>query len=388
MKYPYVLSEDATLDLALGGRSLARYGDGELKLILGKNCVSQVADPKLSLELATILQFRDGPCLPCIPNVTASSIRTWPEYQQDKYVKLYGKGPFGSSFITRPDSAPWIDRPDYWAKVESLWSGKDITLVMGTERSLRQGMLGSAKSIREVRTRTHRDAYAEVDQVQEEIGTPSGPVLLCLGATATVLAARLAAKDVHALDLGHIGMFMRHAGSYRHGIDALASKGYREQLGVLHANGKWGRDGVKHLGNVLAYADAVHAETVLDYGCGEATLCEAAKGTRRILNYDPGIAERAGMPKPVDLVVCTDVLEHVEPKCLDTVLDHIWCLAGRAAFLVIATRAAKARLPDGRNAHLIIQPEKWWRKKLEAQGWIVERADVREDRDVTLWLRK
>jgi hypothetical protein len=32
MAYPRVLSEDETLDAALAGRSLARYGDGELRI--------------------------------------------------------------------------------------------------------------------------------------------------------------------------------------------------------------------------------------------------------------------------------------------------------------------------------------------------------------------
>jgi len=38
------------------------------------------------------------------------------------------------------------------------------------------------------------------------------PILLCLGPTATVLAWRLAKRGKWALDLGHIGMFMKRLG--------------------------------------------------------------------------------------------------------------------------------------------------------------------------------
>jgi hypothetical protein len=87
-------------------------------------------------------------------------------------------------------------------------------------------MLSEAASLRVVNgMRQH--TYQIIDRFEEEIGKPSGPVLMCLGATATVLAERLAKKGVHALDLGHIGMFWRHAGIYRYQLDDLTSPAYR-----------------------------------------------------------------------------------------------------------------------------------------------------------------
>jgi hypothetical protein len=63
-------------------------------------------------------------------------------------------------------------------------------------------------------------------------------------------------------------------------------------------------------------------------------------------------------------VVCTDVLEHIEPELIDNVLDHLKDLTRKVAFLAIATRPARKNLADGRNAHLIIQPSSWWLAKL------------------------
>jgi hypothetical protein len=94
-----------------------------------------------------------------------------------------------------------------------------------------------------------------------------------------------------------------------------------------------------------------------------------ALAPRRVMGYDPGIPGRESMPKPVDLVVSTDALEHVEPAKIDAVLDHIFRLAGKAAYLVIATRPAKALLPDGSNAHKIVSRRRGGSQKLQEQGW-------------------
>jgi hypothetical protein len=77
--------------------------------------------------------------------------------------------------------------------------------------------------------------------------------------------------------------------------------------------------------------------------------------------YDPAIESFSQLPSPADLVICWDVLEHVEPNCLDSVLAHIKSLAIKSVYLVIATRADSSKLlPDGRNPHLIVKPAQWW----------------------------
>ena len=48
-----------------------------------------------------------------------------------------------------------------------------------------------------------------------------------------------------------------------------------------------------------------------------------------------------------------ELMEHIEPECLEEVLDNLQWLSLKAVFLVIATRPAKKMLADGRNAHLI-----------------------------------
>jgi hypothetical protein len=391
VKYPKVIDEAATL-AASQTNSLARFGDGELSIALGGDCVSQRRDPKLAAELREILQNKSPELLVGIPNVESKTKPAWAKYGGDRYTALYGAGTFGSSFITRPDSAPWIDTPEYWRQLSGLWRGRVVVLVAGTERSLRPEQLVGANDIRRVGT-PRRDAYAEIDRIEAEIGIPpaSSTVLMCVGPTATVLAARLAKKGVHAVDLGHVGMFMRHAGAYRYTRDDFITPEYRAQLARLHKKRSWGADGAKHAQMAIDFYRELGAATLLDYGCGEGRLklaLSAIEQPIRVQEYDPGIDGKEGLPKPCDLVVSTDVMEHVEPDKLEAVEDHLYRISGMGALLVIATRAANAVLPDGRNAHLIIQPAAWWIDRIRAKGWQISNVQIREGKDVTLWLRK
>jgi hypothetical protein len=65
-------------------------------------------------------------------------------------------------------------------------------------------------------------------------------------------------------------------------------------------------------------------------------------------------------PEPHDLVVCSDVLEHIEPDCLGDVLRHLYDLTKKALFVDVACRPAKKVLADGRNAHLIQRDPSAW----------------------------
>jgi hypothetical protein len=214
MNYPEVLSEDNTLEFALQGRSLARYGDGELRLALGGTASAQrTQHPKLKQELREILA-EPQKVLVCIPNAKAPTPKAanWERYATGRYRELLQQPVYGSSFITRPDSAPWINRPEYWNRMRQLWSGRKIILVVGTARSLTPDIVArDAKSVVTVHGPA-TEAYADIDRIELEILSQDGIAILCLGPTATVLAARLARKGRQALDLGHVGMFMRRLG--------------------------------------------------------------------------------------------------------------------------------------------------------------------------------
>ena len=156
----------------------------------------------------------------------------------------------------------------------------------------------------------------------------------------------------------------------------LITAHYAQLNAQLHADRPdYGTSGQRWAPVVAALADLVKAGDILDYGCGKQTLA-AALATRQVRGYDPAIPELSAEPKPADVVVCTDVLEHVEPDCIDDVLDDLCRVTQKAALITVATRPAVKKLADGRNAHLTIQPFSWWREHFLSRFDIV---DVREE---------
>lgn len=142
----------------------------------------------------------------------------------------------------------------------------------------------------------------------------------------------------------------------------MISDEYRAMNAALHKDESYGTSGSRYAQQILALATSMQTQDILDYGCGKSTL--SSNLPFRISQYDPAIEKHSKLPKPADLVVCTDVLEHVEPEHLETVLAHLRELTKVKGFLIIATRPAKKILSDGRNAHLTVETPEWWLNKL------------------------
>jgi hypothetical protein len=143
----------------------------------------------------------------------------------------------------------------------------------------------------------------------------------------------------------------------------LITDNYLDLNKQLHEqNQYYGTQGVKYLGDVIKLASMFQTQDILDYGCGKSTLALNLPFT--IKQYDPAIPKYANPPREADIVVCTDVIEHIEPWCLDEVLDHLQALTRKACFISGCTVPARKTLPDGRNAHLIQKPGRWWMERL------------------------
>ena len=217
MSYPAVMSEEETLDAVLTGLSIARYGDGELNLCEGKKCVPQLVVPGIQEELCEILQAKNKNCLVGIPyaseKMPPEKQKSWRHYVPRFEPLVRKKHRYASAFITRPDSAPWIATEAYFDKVQSLWKDKEVALVWGGYRSLYPDFLrktGAAR-VHSVIV-SYEDAFAQIDDIERRVlATGVRAVILCAGPTATCLAHRLSLRGMQAVDLGHIGLFWRHA---------------------------------------------------------------------------------------------------------------------------------------------------------------------------------
>ncbi len=141
------------------------------------------------------------------------------------------------------------------------------------------------------------------------------------------------------------------------------SAGYLEQNKLLHqSNAEYGVSVLKHIDTIKKLYESIKANSLLDYGCGKGHLAKNLDFP--IWEYDPAIEGKDKPPKPADLLVCVDVLEHIEPDYLDMVLQDISRCILKVGYLIINTKAAGKTLPDGRNTHLIQENKEWWREKL------------------------
>jgi len=130
-----------------------------------------------------------------------------------------------------------------------------------------------------------------------------------------------------------------------------------------HNNIAYGANGGKHAKSVIKLVDAIKAKSILDYGCGKGYLAKSLNFP--IWEYDPAIPGKESSPRPADLVVCTDVLEHIEPEKLNFVLNDLQRCTKVIGYFTIFTKESTKTLPDGRNAHLIQEKSNWWKKRLE-----------------------
>lgn len=138
----------------------------------------------------------------------------------------------------------------------------------------------------------------------------------------------------------------------------LISDYYRDQNRKLHESGKkYGERGHNHLKEVKELMQTYDCETILDYGCGKAKLSEVIE----CVNYDPAIPEYDNDPNQCDLIISTDVLEHIEPEYIGNVLQHMKSKMKKAGYFVINTAPDNTKtLPDGSDPHQLVRDSEWW----------------------------
>jgi len=148
----------------------------------------------------------------------------------------------------------------------------------------------------------------------------------------------------------------------------LISSDYCELNKKLHADDIcYGIGGGRHAETVIKLVEKLKTDecpvlSVLDFGCGKGMLAKALPWP--IWEFDPCIPGKEEPPRPADLVVCSDVLEHIEPDKLEYVLSDLKRCVKRVGYFIINMAPSKKFLADGRNAHLIQKDAEWWRAEL------------------------
>ena len=124
-------------------------------------------------------------------------------------------------------------------------------------------------------------------------------------------------------------------------------------------------------------------KTLLDYGCGKAIPYDKDRckevdlrhPIQKLCNlksfdlYDPAYEKYATLPdKKYDIVVCTDVLEHIAEQDLDYVLTQILSRSNKVVFLNISCQPALKHFKEGKfkgkNVHISVFDPSWWGHKI------------------------
>ena len=127
-----------------------------------------------------------------------------------------------------------------------------------------------------------------------------------------------------------------------------------------------------------------NCKTLLDYGCGKAIPyskkeCKSIglkKPVQELCNldsfdlYDPAYPKYNKLSKKkYDIVVCTDVMEHIAEQDIDYVLKDILSHSKKTVFLNISCQPALKHFKEGKfkgqNVHISVFDGRWWSDKVK-----------------------
>lgn len=138
---------------------------------------------------------------------------------------------------------------------------------------------------------------------------------------------------------------------------------YLDQAKKLHEiESKWRGTTVRqYIPEINKLRKEYNLVTMLDYGCGKAQFHDSSWNA---VKYDPAILEFSTRPTGrFDLVISTDVLEHIPEEHIENTIADIFNYSDRWVFVSVCCREAREILPNGMNAHATVKSESWWKDK-------------------------
>ncbi|MFC8598560.1 MULTISPECIES: GT-D fold domain-containing glycosyltransferase [unclassified Isoptericola] len=196
--------------LAEGEASFARFGDGELRLMVDPfyKLGFQVNSRELRESLRDVLgRPRDG-LLVGWPRAfwTAHNTMMWSVIWDEVQPILPAEVRFGNSHVSRPDCFQALreEAVELWRQV---WAGKRVAIVTGRgSRFDLVPQLFDNLAGHEFVYSEPRNAFADLDRLVDDVRNRPGVdlCLVALGPAGTVLAGRLAEAGVRTIDVGHI----------------------------------------------------------------------------------------------------------------------------------------------------------------------------------------
>ena len=218
---PYVMSIEDSIEYIIDNKcSLSRFGDGEMKIIMGNGLIFQPYSKELSIRLAEILQSNLSNHEIAIPDVFGFLNKYggehrvfWEKNMYNNRENWYRHINFNKKYINAFISRCYMNYKNkknselYFSLVKKLWENKDIIIIEGEESRLGVGndLFDRANSIERILA-PKEDAFAMYNDILNLAKKlPSNKtIFIALGPTATVLAYDLCKLGYQAIDIGHI----------------------------------------------------------------------------------------------------------------------------------------------------------------------------------------
>lgn len=243
-----VLSLDKTFEWMESGKSIVRFGDGELSIILGgRGPDFQNASKDLSSDLRRIF-FDDHPrvlkCLPILLNsfsdeligYNVQTVEWWRKWLLNHFwrvIYLYvesSRCEYGDAFVSRPYMRTIgcqdldVNLSEYFARVRKLFLERDVVIVEGSKTRFGVGndLLIYARSIRRILV-PKVNAYQVKQELLEFLDSNADQNLLYIlacGPLAKILTLRLSELGCTAWDLGHLDVEYEW---YQRGFQSISS---------------------------------------------------------------------------------------------------------------------------------------------------------------------
>jgi len=149
---------------------------------------------------------------------------------------------------------------------------------------------------------------------------------------------------------------------------SITNQDHIKQYEEVHSNQEiYGQSSLLFKDQISLIIKTFKPKSILDYGCGKGKLMESISKEHpeiKCYNYDPSICKFSTIPiDHVDMIINTDVLEHIPEEDIDDVLQHISSLCNYAYFNLHHGLAA-CILPNGENAHCTVKPREWYYEKM------------------------
>ena len=147
----------------------------------------------------------------------------------------------------------------------------------------------------------------------------------------------------------------------------LISESRLKQQQHIHTSNQNYDNPSDYIANVVSdLINANHFTSVLDYGSGKGWLMKALSVSHNVdyRCYDPAVTQFERQPSPEELSVCTNVLEHVEPEKIDSVLDHLQALTQKLLMLSISHCSTMPIYQGEGSQPLISHSSHWWLPKI------------------------